>query len=340
MRKTGLVIDGRFCDHDTGAGHPECAERISVLQSLLSGPEFAGMPRVQAREARRSELAAVHSDGHIEAVAASAGRASTYFDADTPASAASYSAALLAAGAAVELVDAVAAGSLDNGFAALRPPGHHAERGRPMGFCLFNNVAVAARHLRAQVGLERILVVDWDVHHGNGTQHCFYDDPSVMYVSLHQYPFYPGSGAAGELGEGDGWGFTVNVPMPAGTGEQDYLAAFSRLILPVAERFDPGFILVSAGFDAHAADPLAAINLQTATFAKMTDALSGLADRCCGGKIVALLEGGYDLEALSDSVSAVISHLREPAVFEAPDVDASAVLRKTAAALEERWGKL
>ncbi len=338
MRSTGLVIDPRFREHLTGAGHPERPERLEVLERLFTGERYASLPRIPARPATEEELLRVHSTAHLEAVAASAGRPLTRYDADTAASERSFEAARLAAGAAVELADAVLDGSVDNGFAALRPPGHHAERDRPMGFCLFNNVAVVARHLRARRGLERVLIVDWDVHHGNGTQHSFYDDGSVMYASLHQYPFYPGTGAAEETGAGAGLGHTVNLPVPAAATDRDYYACFRELLLPVARRFAPEFVLVSAGFDAHRDDPLAMVELDTRAFARMADALVGLADECCKGRVLLLLEGGYSLEALAASVEAVLTSLAEPTPFAEDAGELGPMARTAKQAHASCWG--
>ena len=340
MRNTGLVFDRRFLEHDTGPSHPERPERLAVLERLFGEPRYADLPRIDARAADEDELARVHRAAHLRAVAASAERETTYFDADTAASAGSFQAARLAAGAAIDLADAVLDGRVDNGFAALRPPGHHAEADRPMGFCLFNNVAVVAQHLRQRRGLERVLVLDWDVHHGNGTQHSFYDDPSVLYASLHQYPFYPGTGAAEELGAGDGEGFTVNVPMPAGAVDDDYLAAFRDVVVPVAERFNPEFVLVSAGFDAHANDPLASVSLTTAAFAAMADAMTDLADRTAAGRIVLLLEGGYDLAALGESVDTVLDRLLDPQPVTTASGDLGAGAARARALLQAHWGRL
>jgi acetoin utilization deacetylase AcuC-like enzyme len=319
MRRLGLVTDPRFRAHDPGPHHPECPERLEVLESLFAAGDLRDVPRVPVRSATEEELTRVHRPALVRAVAASAGRDETRYDADTSASAGTFEAACLAAGGAIELVDAVLDGEIDCGFAALRPPGHHAEADRAMGFCFFNNVAVVAEHLRRVRGLERVLILDWDVHHGNGTQHSFYDDAGVMYASLHQYPFYPGTGGAEEIGRGEGAGFTVNAPMPAGAGHSDYMAAFRELLLPVARQFDPQFVLVSAGFDAHRDDPLASIELTEESFAAMTDALVGLADEHCRGRIALLLEGGYSLEALRDSVSATLDALRVPRRFEAAE---------------------
>lgn len=337
MRTTALVTDARFRNHDPGNGHPECCERLEVLEELFESDTYRALPRVAAREASEEEVALIHSRDHLDLVRASEGSPSTRFDADTVASAGSFEAARLAAGGAVELADAVFDRTVDSGFAALRPPGHHAEHDRPMGFCLFNNVAIVARHLRENRNVERVLVLDWDVHHGNGTQHSFYSDESVMYASLHQYPFYPGTGSPNEIGSGAAMGMTVNVPMPAGGGDAEYMAAYREIILPVARRFDPQFVLVSAGFDAHAADPLASMRLASEAYSRMTHAMTELADECAGGRLMMLLEGGYNLEALQDSVAHVLDALADPKPFEADDGELTPWGEASLAALASYW---
>jgi acetoin utilization deacetylase AcuC-like enzyme len=339
MRNVGLVTDLRFRGHDPGPNHPECPERLEALEGLFALPKFSGLPRVAAREAGEEEIGRVHTAELLHAVAASAGNPRTQFDADTSASAGSFEAACLAAGGAIELADAVQAGDLDAGFAAVRPPGHHAERDRAMGFCFFNNVAIVANHLRARHGLERILIVDWDVHHGNGTQQTFYDDPGVMYASLHQYPFYPGTGSPDEVGGGAGAGYTVNVPMRAGSGNDDYLASFRDIILPAARLFAPEFVLVSAGYDAHRDDPLASISVDEDGYAQMTRALVGLADEQCGGRLVCLLEGGYSLEALVRSVRTTLETLELPAPFDAGSSELGQWGRQTKEIVDSYWNK-
>ncbi|RMD85792.1 MAG: histone deacetylase [Candidatus Dadabacteria bacterium] len=337
-RTTALVIDRRYAQHDPGVGHPEAPARIEALAELFEGPTGEHLLRVSARPATAEEVQRIHSAEHYRQVAASAEREWTRFDPDTVACRETFAAAQLAAGGAIELVEAVMAGRADNGLAAVRPPGHHAERDRAMGFCFFNNVAIAAAHLRACHRLERILIVDWDVHHGNGTQHAFEADRSVLYASLHQYPYYPGTGAAEEVGTGAGAGYTVNLPMAAGSGPQEYLAALRDVLLPVAEAYRPEFVLVSAGFDAHRRDPLAAMRLDGAAYAAMTDALLEVADRWAGGRLVAVLEGGYDLEALRESVAAVVGRLREPGRFEPPaDARLPAGAARARSCLERYW---
>jgi acetoin utilization deacetylase AcuC-like enzyme len=337
VRKLGVVTDRRFLGHDPGPYHPERPERLVVIDELLASGSVGDPARIAARPADAEALERVHRPALIRAVAASAGREITHYDADTAASAGSFDAALLAAGSAMALADAVIDGSIDCGFAAVRPPGHHAEADRAMGFCFFNNVAVVAEHLRRRHGLERVLIVDWDVHHGNGTQHSFYDDPGVLYASLHQYPFYPGTGGAEEIGRNAGAGFTVNCPMPAGAGNDDYMAAFRDLLLPVAREFDPQFVLVSAGFDAHRDDPLASIELDTPAFAEMTHALTNLADEHCDGRIVLLLEGGYSLAALRDSVGATLNALASPRAFAPSSGELGRQGRAARSALANYW---
>ncbi len=304
---TGLMFDDRMLAHDPGRGHPERPDRLRVLHDRWR--DAAGFRRIGARLATEDEIARVHDPRHVELVASTAGRSRVVFDADTSTSAESYQAARLAVGGVVDLCTAVVAGEVDNGFAFVRPPGHHAEQSRAMGFCLFNNVAIAAATLRAH-GLERVAIVDWDLHHGNGTQHLFEDDPSVLYVSTHQYPFYPGTGAATEVGRGEGAGRTLNVPLPAGFGDGEVSRAFDELVLPIARQFRPDFVLVSAGFDCDGRDPLGGLDVTPAGIAMMARACSRLAEETAGGRIVAVLEGGYDLGAIGDGVAGVLGVMR------------------------------
>jgi acetoin utilization deacetylase AcuC-like enzyme len=306
---TGVVIDPRYAAHDTGAGHPERPERITTLLPMVAA-HAERLVTVPARPASGDELALVHDGAYVEEVAATAGARPWYaFDADTPTCPQSYDTARLAAGGLLALIDAVMEGTLRNGFAFVRPPGHHAERQRAMGFCLFNNVAVGAEYLRRRHGLERILVVDWDLHHGNGTQHMFEADPGVLYVSTHQYPYYPGTGALDEVGRGEGEGYTLNLPFPAGCGDAEYRDAFTRIVEPIVHQYAPQFVLISAGFDAHARDPLGGMEVSEAGFAAMTRSLLSVADAHAGGRCAAILEGGYDLTAIRDASSRVLDEL-------------------------------
>ena len=309
MAQTGVVIDPRYLEHDTGAGHPERPERIAVLLPLID-TAAEGFTRIPARAASGDELALVHDGAYVEEVAETEHKAWFAFDADTPTSPRSYVTATLAAGGFLALLDAVMSGQTQNGFAFVRPPGHHAERHRAMGFCLFNNVAVGAEYLRRRYGLQRILIVDWDLHHGNGTQHMFEDDPGVLYVSTHQYPYYPGTGALDEVGRGAGEGYTVDLAFPAGFGDAEYGEAFTRIVEPIAHAYAPEFVLISAGFDAHVRDPLGGMQVTEAGFTAMTRSLLAIARDHAGGRCAAILEGGYDLTAIRQSASAVLGQLQ------------------------------
>jgi len=317
MLRTAVVIDERYEEHQTGYGHPERAERVAVLRDLIDSPDRAGLIRVEPRPATPDELAPVHTEDHLKLVAGTAGAGPQALDADTLVSSRSHETALLASGGLLALVETIMAGEADNGFALVRPPGHHAEADRAMGFCLFNSVAIAARSLQERHGLDRVLIVDWDVHHGNGTQHSFADDPGILYVSTHQYPFYPGTGGVDEVGVGDGEGFTLNVPLPAGCGDSEYLDAFVRVIDPVCRQFDPQFVLVSAGFDAHLRDPLASMRVSEEGFGCLARVLLRIAAEHAGGRFAAVLEGGYDLDGLSGSVARVLDEMKGQRLAEA-----------------------
>jgi acetoin utilization deacetylase AcuC-like enzyme len=297
-------------NHRMGPHHPESPRRLQVLYTMLEAPDMQGhYQEVPVRQAEKDELHLVHSAEYVERLAATAGKEYTYLDPDTQTSSGSYEAALLAVGGMCEAISLVNSGRLDNAFALVRPPGHHAERAQAMGFCLFNNVAVGARYAQQYLGLHRILVVDWDLHHGNGTQHSFEDDPSILYFSTHQYPYYPGSGSLNEVGKGQGEGFTVNVPLSTGYGDGEYVGIFEKVLRPVTIEFNPELILVSAGFDIHMADPLGGMAVAPMGFAAMTRSIMKMADSCCAGKVVVTLEGGYNLEGLRDSVKAVLTEL-------------------------------
>ncbi len=305
----GLVHDPVFMDHDPGAYHPESPRRLAVLDAALAQwPGLSQTRRILLRRATREELARVHQASHISRIASTEGR-SMALDMDTQTSPGSYQAALYAAGTLIDLCDAALEGEVSHGMAFVRPPGHHATAVRAMGFCLFNNVAVAAAHLIQARGLERVLIVDWDVHHGNGTEDVFFQEPRVLYFSTHQSPFYPGTGPVNAVGRGAGEGFTVNVPLGAGHGDTDYIRIFEDLLAPVARQFAPQFILVSAGFDAHRQDPLGGQALSSRGFAALTRVLLEVAEGSCPGRIVGTLEGGYDPEAQARAAIAVMEAL-------------------------------
>lgn len=272
---------------------------MSTMAHLQSQDWFEQLEKLEPRIAEETWIESVHSRDLVKRARAACEHELPYLDVmDVGVSKDSFDVALLAAGAAQELADRVAAGDVDNAFALCRPPGHHAEHNQALGFCLFNNVAIAARYLQKHHGLDKILILDWDVHHGNGTQHTFEEDPAVLYVSTHQYPYYPGTGARSETGVGRGDGATLNCPMPAGAGDDLYRAAFTEKILPKIDEFAPQFIIISAGFDAHVDDPLANINLSTEFFGWMSTRLMEAADKHCQGRIISMLEGGYNVSKL------------------------------------------
>jgi acetoin utilization deacetylase AcuC-like enzyme len=304
---TLLLTDPLFLKHNPGRAHPENPARLSSILGVLARAPVAGTQVGQPRSATEAELAAVHTPELREYLQGLAGE-EAQIDPDTRASPDSYDAAVLAAGAGVQAVQEVMEGRARNAFALVRPPGHHAEPGRAMGFCLFNNVAIAAEAARRH-GAERVLVLDWDVHHGNGTQAAFWERRDVLYQSVHQYPYYPGTGAPHEVGVGAGEGFTVNCGIPGGATDADYGAIYQELFLPIAEAFRPQLVLVSAGFDPHRSDPIGGMMLTERGFAAMCSAMKALADSVCGGKLVLLLEGGYSLEGLSQSVHACVEVL-------------------------------
>ena len=329
----GLVYDPIYLEHDTGP-HPENASRLTkTVEHLERTGMMEQLVRISPRAATVEELSTVHSPGYISYVESFAQRGGGALDPDTVVSPGSYKAALYAAGGLIEAVDAVMAEEVNSAFALVRPPGHHAVRWEAMGFCLFNNIAVAARHAMDKHRLERILIADFDVHHGNGTQDAFYSDPHVLYFSSHQYPFYPGSGRVEETGNGDGEGATVNVPLPGWCGDEEYLRVYDEVLVPVARRFRPQLILVSAGYDAHWSDQISLMQLSTIGYAKLARILKGLAEEFCDERLVFTLEGGYSLDALASSIRVnldvlmgnpdIVDPLGEPpAARAAPDIEA------------------
>jgi acetoin utilization deacetylase AcuC-like enzyme len=299
-----VFTSDRFADHLTPPGHPERAERAEVMQHVVSQWRRRGGAVHEAQPVSREQLARVHHADYITMVGETAGRA-VALDPDTFTSPDTYDVACLAAGAACQAVDHVLDTAGRCAMVVVRPPGHHAERAKAMGFCFFNNIAVAAAHAQAR-GLSRVAIVDYDVHHGNGTQWSFYDEPSVLFISSHQYPYYPGTGAASDVGKEKGAGFTVNLPLEAGGTDADYELVYQRVAMPVLRQFKPELILVSAGFDAHHRDPLAGMRLTTEQFGRLTALIAGVAADVCAGRVVALTEGGYDLHALAASLDVAI----------------------------------
>ena len=325
---TALIYDPIFLEHLTPKNHPEKPQRLEMAMKVLEALDWLerdGLVRMTPRAAREDELAAVHDRAYIREVEEAAhnvaremvrgGRETRFFAPDTYISAQSYNAAIKAAGAPLTAIDAIMKGEVDNAYCLVRPPGHHALPDDAMGFCLFNNVAVAARYAIDHYGFERVMIIDYDVHHGNGTQDMFYEDPRVLYFSVHQAPFYPGTGQSDERGKGAGLGTTINVPLPATTGFETYEPVFRQVMAPTAERFNPQLILVSAGFDAHWKDAIPPtgmgtnMRLSTAGFAKLTSIIIDLAQYLCNGRLVMVQEGGYNLEATAACVATCINLL-------------------------------
>lgn len=302
----GLVYSPQYLQHDDPT-HPENAGRLlAIVETLQREGEWDRAVHVEPQPVSLQRLTSLHTPTYVEQVrrAAEAGR--VWLDLDTYLTPDSYRVALLAAGGVIKATEAVLEGQVDAALALVRPPGHHARPGREMGFCLFNNVALAALQALEEGGLERVLIVDWDVHHGNGTQEAFYQDGRVMYFSTHQFPYYPGTGAVQDVGVGKGLGCMVNVPLPPGVGDAGYGRVFEEILLPAARRFGPQLVLVSAGYDPHWADPLAAMRVSVRGFARMAALVHQVAQECCPGRLVLALEGGYDLQALAYGVLATL----------------------------------
>ena len=308
-KTTGFVYHKDYLEHDTGHEHVERPDRLrSCLQALKQSDFWDQLHHIEAKPATLDQIYYVHDRTHVDRVKLHCQRAIP-LDYDTPVSRESFDVALLAAGGVLRAIDQIIEGNVDNAFALIRPPGHHATPNRAMGFCLFNNVAIAARYLQSEHGLDRIGIVDWDVHHGNGTQDTFYADPSVFFFSIHQHPLYPGSGLANETGNKTALGTTLNCPVPAHSDINDYIRVFEEILAPKLVEFNPDFILISSGFDAHRLDPLSTINITAEGFGDLTDILLSIADQICGGNVISILEGGYDLFGLSESVVAHVKRL-------------------------------
>lgn len=307
---TAVVKDDIYLQHFTGDSHPESHHRLEVIYDMLQDEDMQGIfKELSPRDATQAELELNHSLDYINQVAATAGRPVCSLDPDTSTSPRSWEAAQKATGGILVGVDTVMGDQVENCFALVRPPGHHAEKSRGMGFCLFNNIAIGADYARKKYDLERILIVDWDLHHGNGTQNAFYQDPQVLFFSTHQYPYYPGSGSISETGVKDGEGFTVNVPLPGGQGDEDFGMIYRELLRPITADFKPQLILVSAGYDIYFQDPLGAMEVTPKGFATLASLIKDLAYSFCQGRVVVTLEGGYHLKGLRDSVKSTLQEL-------------------------------
>ncbi len=307
----GFVYHEDYLKHNTG-NHPENAERLRAIMWQLKESGFMEkLRRIVPVKASEEQIAYVHVPEYIKKVKAMCKGGGGMLDLDTPICRDTYGIALLSAGGVIKAVDEVMdeSNNLRHIFALIRPPGHHATANKGMGFCIFNNIAITAEHLKRRYGIKRVLIADWDVHHGNGTQEVFLEDPSVLYLSTHQYPHYPGTGWIDEVGKGEGEGYTVNVPLPAGTDDVGYLYALQNILVPIANDFNPEFVLVSVGFDAHSADPLASMNVTSSGFGSFTDVIKEIAEKNSKGRIIMALEGGYNLKAIAESALSVFNSL-------------------------------
>ena len=372
MSSLAIIKDDRFMEHNPGDGHPESPDRLRVIHELID-KEFSALPIIQPRLAAENELALIHDPFYIRTVASTEGKTHSQLDPDTGLSARSYEIARLAVGGLLNAVDALLvipphlnplpAGERTSGhpplpsgeragvrgdsepltphavFAFVRPPGHHAEPGRGMGFCLFNNVAIAAEYAKKKYNLKRILIVDWDLHHGNGTQRAFYDDPSVLFFSSHQYPYYPGSGGFDQIGNNKGEGFTVNAPFPSGFGDQEYRAIYETILTPIALEYKPELVLVSAGFDPYVKDPLGGMKVSAEGFGALAGIVKDIAEKTCAGKVLITLEGGYNPEGLRNGVRAVLkTFLGQGTQLSAPAPEtAAAVINKIREVQKKYW---
>lgn len=335
---TLLLSEDAMLAHDQGRGHPESPARLQAILQRLRARPVAGTRWQTPQPATRAQIGRVHAPAYVDFVDQVRGQ-TVHIDEDVAMAPGSTDASYLAAGAAIEAVTAVMQGAADNAFALVRPPGHHAEVDRAMGFCVFANVAIAAEHARQALGAQRVLVVDWDVHHGNGTQHVFEARDDVLVFSAHQWPHYPGTGGHHEQGRGAGTGYTINAPLPAGLGDGDYASLFREVLRPVAESFRPDLVLVSAGFDAHRDDPLGGMAVTADGFAGLCGVVREIAGLSAGGKLVLVLEGGYDLAGLADSVYACVEVLAgaTPPVAAAASAAGEAALRQTLATQRRHW---
>jgi acetoin utilization deacetylase AcuC-like enzyme len=337
----GIVKDDIYLEHITDSYHPEHPDRLKNIYSMLDNIDNSGIVYVSPRPATHEEIALNHDELYIESIASTQGK-ERRLDPDTVTSPKSYEASCMAVGGVLELADKLVAGTIDTGFALVRPPGHHAERDRAMGFCIFNNVAICARYLEKKYNFSRILIVDFDLHHGNGTQHSFYRDSKILYFSTHEYPYYPGTGWYEEIGDDEGKGYTVNVPLSHGMGNAEYLYIFKEVLAPIADIYKPEIVLVSAGFDTHCDDPLGGMRVTEGGFAEMARILLDISERHCGGKALFVLEGGYDLNGLTGAVKSVIMEMKGVSTFahdrkEKPSNEVIQVVDKVKKTLRPYW---
>ena len=350
LRKTGIIEDRRYLLHMAGFSHPESPERLAGIYEMLDNPAMSWkFTHIEAREATHDEIAIVHSPSYIDFIASTEGKDIVMLDADTMTSPDTYSIAKLAVGGVCNAVDQVLDGSVDNAFAFVRPPGHHAGKENAAGFCIFNNIAIAAMHAILKHRLKRVMIVDWDLHHGNGTQSIFYKDPRVLYFSAHQYPYYPGTGSMQEIGQGKGEGYTINVPMKSGATDASYVNIFRKILEPVAMEYKPQLVLLSAGFDAYFNDPLGGMRITPDGFAALTRILLDIADKCCKGRFVSVLEGGYNVAGLAKSAKCVLEEMLDENHFSQEkfaalerdiDEDTDRLIRQVVSTVKPFWKTL
>ena len=308
--RTGFVYHPDYLKHDAGPFHPESPQRLkAVVDGVKKSGLWEELVHLEPSPATVEQVEYIHAEHYVKFLQEFCARGGGNLELDTAVSKDSYDVALLAVGGVIKAINAVLDGEVDNAFAAVRPPGHHALSDTGKGFCLFNNLAIGARYIQKERGLEKVLIIDWDVHHGDGTNYSFYDDPTVFYFSIHQYPFYPGTGRAYETGRSIGAGYTMNVPVPFGTGVDQYVEIFEKKLKPVGLRYNPDFILISAGFDGHKDDPLSGTELTSASYGSLTDVVREIAEETCNGRIVSSLEGGYEPYAVTESVIEHLKHL-------------------------------
>ncbi len=308
--RTGFVYHPDYIKHNPGPFHPESPERLmAIVRGMKNSGLWEKVIHLEPSPATEEQVRYIHSERYVKFLKEFCSRGGGNLELDTGVSRESYDVALLAVGGVIRALDAVMNGEVDNAFAAVRPPGHHALSDTGKGFCLFNNLAIGARYLQKKYGLKRIIIIDWDVHHGDGTHYTFYEDPTVFYFSVHQFPFYPGTGKAYETGKSLGAGYTMNVPVPFGTKPEHYIDIFQNKLKPIALKYNPEFVLISAGFDGHKDDPIGGTQLTTESYGQLTEIVREIAEQTCDGKIVSSLEGGYNLSALADSVDMHIRHL-------------------------------
>ena len=346
-RKTGIVKDKRYLQHSAGFAHPESPARLAAVYEMIDNPAMSWkFTEIKPREATHAEIATIHSPSYIDLIAGTAGKDHVMLDPDTATSPETYEIAKLAVGGVCNAIDSVVSGEVDNAFALVRPPGHHAERSAAAGFCIFNNVAIGAMHAILKHDMGKVLIVDWDLHHGNGTQHIFYDDPRVLYFSTHQYPYYPGTGGINEIGRGKGEGYTVNVPLHGGAGDDEYVKIFRQILGPVAMEYNPDLIILSAGFDIYFQDPLGGMRVTAEGFAALMRILMNIADFCCHGRLVAVLEGGYHVQGLTKSVKLVLEEMLDETHFseeklsaleQADNEDADYIIKQVARRINSYW---